>query len=382
MVKRMPAEVFPPGEFIQEELDARNWTQSDLADILGRRVNQVNQIIKGKTGVTPETAKALGAAFGTSPQYWLNLQAAYDLSKVQDQNDSIQRRANLYSIAPVKELAKRHWIEPSSNIEVMEKRIMEFYGITSLDAPIAPQVHAARKSTSYDDWASPSQVAWLRRAQQLAPAVWAERYSKQSFPEMIGRVRSLLESPEEIRRLPRILSDYGVRSLIVESLPQTKLDGATFWLDANSPVIVLSLRYDRLDYFWYTVFHELGHVGNEDGAMDVKIYEQNGEIAGSKPEIEQLADSFATDALLPKEELEDFIERVSPLYSRTRILGFAALYHVHPGIVVGQLHHRKEIPYSQHRKFLVPVRSIAIGSTLTDGWNNPVSVQPVVNGVN
>ena len=93
MVKRMPAEVFLPGEFIQEELDARNWTQSDLADILGRRVNQVNQIIKGKTGVTPETAKALGAAFGTSPQYWLNLQVAYDLSKVQDQSDSIQRRA-------------------------------------------------------------------------------------------------------------------------------------------------------------------------------------------------------------------------------------------------------------------------------------------------
>ena len=71
------ARVFPPGDFIREELEARGWTQRDLAEILGRPIQAVNAIVNGKKGVTPETAVSLGAAFGTSPEFWLNLEAAY-----------------------------------------------------------------------------------------------------------------------------------------------------------------------------------------------------------------------------------------------------------------------------------------------------------------
>src|SRR5262245_28749675 len=76
MSERIPAEVFPPGEFIKEELEAREWTQADLAEILGRPPRLVSEIINGKRAISPETAKGLGEAFGTGAQFWMNLEGA------------------------------------------------------------------------------------------------------------------------------------------------------------------------------------------------------------------------------------------------------------------------------------------------------------------
>ncbi|HVR11461.1 MAG TPA: HigA family addiction module antitoxin, partial [Thermoanaerobaculia bacterium] len=76
------AEVFPPGEILREELEARGWTQTDLAEILGRPPRLVNEVIAGKRAITPETAKGLGEAFGTGGQFWMNLESAWQLSKV------------------------------------------------------------------------------------------------------------------------------------------------------------------------------------------------------------------------------------------------------------------------------------------------------------
>ncbi len=77
MKERRPAESFPPGEFIRDELEARNWTQEDLAEVMGRDLRLVNEVITGKRGITPETAKGLGEVLETSAQYWMNLQSAF-----------------------------------------------------------------------------------------------------------------------------------------------------------------------------------------------------------------------------------------------------------------------------------------------------------------
>ena len=79
MTARRPAEVFHPGEHLRDELTERGWTQGDLAAILGRPVSLVNGIIMGKRGISAKTAHGLAAAFGTSPEYWMNLDVAYQL---------------------------------------------------------------------------------------------------------------------------------------------------------------------------------------------------------------------------------------------------------------------------------------------------------------
>ena len=83
---RIFAEVFSPGELIMEELEERGWTQKDFAAILNRPLRSVNEIIKGKHGITPEIANELGAAFGTSAQFWINLESMYRLAQVRSQD--------------------------------------------------------------------------------------------------------------------------------------------------------------------------------------------------------------------------------------------------------------------------------------------------------
>jgi HTH-type transcriptional regulator/antitoxin HigA len=88
-----PAEVFPPGEFIREELEERGWTQGEFARILGRPLQVINQIINGKKRITVETAKEIGLAFGTGPELWLNLENTYRLHTTAEPDQAIARRA-------------------------------------------------------------------------------------------------------------------------------------------------------------------------------------------------------------------------------------------------------------------------------------------------
>jgi HTH-type transcriptional regulator/antitoxin HigA len=92
----------------------------------------------------------------------------------------------------------------------------------------------------------------------------------------------------------------------------------------------------------------------------------------AKPDFEKAADDFAEDALIPVSLLDDFIVRKGPLFSESKIRGFANLHHVHPGVVLGQLQHREEVGYSTLRRLLVKVRDTAMQSALTDGWGSVV----------
>src|SRR5262245_11620018 len=148
MSERRPAEVFPPGDFIKEELEAREWTQTDLAEILGRPQRVVSEVINGKRAISPETAKGLGEAFGTGAQFWMNLESAYQLAQVKDQDDVIARRASLYSKAPEKELLRRGWIEQLNSVDVLEKQIVDFFDLTQLDDDIR-FCAAAKHTTAY-----------------------------------------------------------------------------------------------------------------------------------------------------------------------------------------------------------------------------------------
>ena len=367
----MPAEVFPPGEFIREELEERGWTQEDLAEILGRPLRLVNEIIMAKRGITPETASGLGAALGTSPQFWMNLESIYRLSQVRSKDaNTVERRARLYSIAPIKDMIKRHWIESSENIAVLEQRVLEFLHLDDMDKrPTFCSV--ARKSTPYlTD--TPVQVAWLYRASEIAERAGANSYSSNTLSKAIEELQTLATAPEEVRRVPRLLADVGIRLVVVEPLRGGRLDGACFWLSERAPVIALSMRYDRIDYFWYTLMHELGHVKNQDGLANsnASIDTNIGEQTAVKPDYEQAADRFAAETLVPQDELDDFIQRVGPLYSVKLVRGFANRLGLHPGIVVGQLHPRKEVDWSALRQTLVPVRSFITGVALTDGWGS------------
>lgn len=373
MASRRSAEVFSPGEILRDELEERGWTQADLAQIIGRPANVIAQIVAGKRGISPETAQELSAALDTTAELWMNLDAAFQLSRVtRDDHDAIAKRARLFEKAPIKDMIRRGWIEPSDNVEVLEHRLLKYFQIDSInDEPVLPR-HAARKSTAYSQPLTPAQQAWLFRASQLASAVHAQEYSSEGLDDAINRIRLLMQSPQEIRHIPRILSDVGVRFVVVQPLPGNRIDGACFWLNSY-PVIAMSLRHDRLDNFWFVLMHELGHLTQGDASFDTDL--EAGGDDPDRPENERQADEFASAHLVPPKHIDSFIARVGPLYSSRRIEAFAITMRVHPAIVVGQLQHRKEVAFSSFRKLLIPVRNLITDAALTDGWGSVLPVQ-------
>jgi HTH-type transcriptional regulator/antitoxin HigA len=366
--------MFPPGEILRDEMEARGWNQADLAEIIGRPLTLVNEILTGRRAITPETAQGLGAAFGVDPQFFLNLESAYQLWKVartRGRDENIMRRATLYE-APVRELVRRRWIEKSEAIDVLEHRVATFYGVKDLkDRPTLWPV-AARTSSESLTW---SHWAWLVRAKRigkLAPV--SASFTDARLAEAIERLRALLHAPQETRHASRILAEAGIRFVVVEHLPKTKWDGACFWLNASSPVIAMSLRYDRIDYFWHTLMHELEHVRQRHALRDYVPIDEDifGETASNRTrsDTERAVDAAAANSLIPTARVDDFIDRTAPLFSKRKIVGFARTLGVHPGIVVGQLQHRGQIGWTHSRDMLARVREFVVGAALTDGWGS------------
>ena len=374
MTERQMAEVFPPGEFIKEEIDARGWTQNDLADITGKSVRLISEVILGKRALTPDTAQALADALGTSAQFWMNMESAYQLSKLKTDAAPVARRAKLYSFFPVKEMLKRGWIEATESLDVLESRFTAFCGMDNLDT--APKFHsyAARRTTYSEGEQSPLLTAWLYRAKQMAKGMIVGKFYAKSADVAIVQLKACMANPEEIRQVPRVLAEAGIRFILIESFPGMKVDGVCFWLDAESPVIAMTLRFDRLDNFWFVLMHELRHVANNDGQSGIPIIDENlgaeGSEAFDKPDFEVKADQEAAEAIIPAATFNDFVLRVAPLYSEQRIVGFAARIGVHPSIVVGQLHNRKQVPYSHYRKLITKAKEHIVGNALTDGWGH------------
>ena len=383
MTSFRPAEVFPPGEILREELEARGWTQEDFAEIIGKHTPMVNEVLAGKRSITPETARAFSEALGTSAEFWMNLETSYRLSRVDATAEAsdISRRALLYTF-PIRAMGRRGWIDDSSNLDVLEHQLISFFCVESLEE-IPHLAHPAKKTGQTE--LTPLQLAWLYRAKQLAEVLKVPRFSESKLRDALRTLRSFLPHPEQIMEVSRILADTGVRYVLVEGLSGSKIDGVCFWLNRHSPVVAMSLRCDRIDNYWFVLRHELEHVLRGDAkGTEITEVELDSDFEGAgvlpsvdMPEEERQANQAAADFCVPQQELDDFIARIGPVYSRTLVVNFANRIEVHPGLVVGQLQNRGELPYSHLRKLLVRVQQFVTEPTLTDGWGHMPQLQPV-----
>ena len=375
LTERIAAEGFLPGEFISEELNERGFNQADLAEIIGKTAAEVNGLIKGTRKITPRIAEGLAAAFGTSAEYWTNLELAYGywlLRRNRTEPTTAEKKARLMSLAPYRELTRRGWVESSNDIDVLEQNVLDFLGMSNIDDEPEKVPHAARKSALYAD-VSPALNAYLCYARRIGRAVHVGPFSIDRLQAALPKLSALRKNAEDIRLIPKILADAGVRLVIVAHLKGTKVDGATLRLKDGSPIVVLSLRYDRIDSFWHTLMHEIGHILNNDGeVVDSGLVGEDSTASDEKPGSENQADAFAVEFLVPQDKLRTFINNHSPLYYTRDINGFALVNHVHPGIVVGQLHYVGELEYYQFRPFLEKVRHTVTDVALTDGWGSAV----------
>ncbi len=375
MKDRVPAEAFPPGEFLKDELEERGWTQEEFASIIGRPTTLVNQIVLGKRAITPEAAAEIGAALGVEAEYWMNLETAYRLWQVRQKQTApalarIERIADMRERFAVREMAKRGWITKTNDPDELERQLLAFSRLKHLDE--IREVRHAAKQSYYGKDLKPVQQAWLWRVRQIAETIpMTQGYREQALGASLDALRALASEVDQIKQVPKLLAGAGVRFLIVEGLPGAQIDGVTMWLNAKSPVIALTIRFDRLDNFWFVLRHEIEHVlqkqGRDEPAVDTNLGPGAESSSAELPREERMANRAAVEFLVPQRPFETFLLDLIESYSEQKLTDYSKSLGVHPAIVVGQVHKRLQ-RYDILRKHLVKVRDVIASAAITDGF--------------
>ncbi|MXY33586.1 MAG: ImmA/IrrE family metallo-endopeptidase, partial [Boseongicola sp. SB0664_bin_43] len=160
------------------------------------------------------------------------------------------------------------------------------------------------------------------------------------------------------------------------TLPGGKIDGVCFWIN-DDPVIGMTMRFDRIDNFWFVLRHEIEHVLNGDGrqepTIDVDLAGEAEDANDRLSEEERRANAAAADFCVPSAEMNSFYARKAPYISERDAVGFARRVQRHPGIVVGQLQHRLQ-RHDYLTRLKVKVRRFVAPSAVVDGWGEPAPV--------
>jgi HTH-type transcriptional regulator/antitoxin HigA len=350
---RLAARATAPGTILKRELEARGWSQKDLSAIVGRPEKTISAIMQGRKAITPETATGLSAALGTSADFWLNLQTQYDLHGASTQvgQDAIRRRAEIFRILPISELVSRGALPKHDGSAALERDVCSFLGVGSIEEE--PRLVANLRQGRAKHVSRPAQVAWLKLIERNADIAHVAAYDGASFTSRLPEMLQLARRAEDTAQVPQRLARLGVCFVAEKPFRDTHLDGAVLY-KGRTPVIGLSLRYDRIDNFWFTLMHEVAHVVLDHGRLFADDTHATGMSSGNV-EQERAADDWACAKLLPAASYAAFVKRTRPYFSRQTIESFAGDQGVHPGIVLGRLQRDGLVPWQNLRVLLEKV---------------------------
>jgi len=337
-----PDYAVPPGEILEYELELRAMSQKELSDRTGITSKHLISIIKGDSAITPQTAIKLERVLGMPVDYWLNLESQYrEILARKSEQKQLERDLEWLKRVPVNEMAKRGWIEkPKDKMEVLD-RVLKFFGIASVAQwdDIWPNLAVAYRQHQKHEVFPEAVSAWLRKGELESHKIQCSKFDKSGFKALLSDLRELTtKTPENfVPELQQRCANFGVAVVFVPALPKTSVSGATRWLTKDKALIQLSLRYKSNDHLWFTFFHEAGHILLH-GKKEMFLEGTNG-LDGKK---EEEADKFAEEMLIPRAEFNAFVKTRN--FYADDIRGFADAIGIAPGIVVGQLQHKKFLP--------------------------------------
>lgn len=305
----------------------------DLIPYIGSRA-KVSEVLSGKRQLTLPMAIALHEHLGIPSEALLKNPGA----------ESVEPRlAAEWAKYPLKAMAKQGWIPNVPDLPARAEKIMQSL-IARAGGPAASAAVLYRKNDHVRQNAKTDAYAlraWCWRvlgdASEAHPRVaYVPGTVTLEFLRQIARLSWLDDGP---RLAKEFLAKHGIPLVILPHLPKTYLDGAALKLPDGTPVVGLTLRYDRLDNFWFCLLHELAHVGRhmEEGtdATFVDDFSLRDATAGDPQELQ--ADEWAEEALVPRVVWESSEARFNP--TPIAVVSLAKALHVHPAIVAGKIRH-------------------------------------------
>jgi len=336
ITKYTPFKNIPPGEFIKEELEERDWSQEDLAEVMGVSPKTVSKLINNLQAITPEIARLLSKAFDQPLNYWLNLYNNYILRELEKKNNTneVTKKSYIYSHMPVREMIKKKWIKLSDDVEELEKEVLKFFDWEKLEFELS-----FRKSEAYSQYNEYNAFVWGRMAKKMAKYYnKINPYNKDILLSLSKELHKFTISSNGVKEFIQYLNDAGVVFFVLSHLNKTYIDGASFY-DNENPVIVYTKRYDRIDNFWFVIAHEIAHIIKNLEKKE-NYYSVNFDVTKvpRQKEIEKEADEFALEVVKEKEIIEFFKDKTYKTHHS--ILEAEKKLQICAGIIVGILQHK------------------------------------------
>ncbi|VVD66292.1 DNA-binding protein [Pandoraea terrigena] len=334
----------PPGRTVSDLMALKSIAEDDLARSMQMTTDELSTLLDGRHPLTPPIASRLEGIFGAPIGFWLSREQQYreqlaEFAKEDDIADDASRTW-LRSL-PVKQMMDFGWIRPVTNKTTKFRECLEFFGVSSLAAwnqsySEIREAAAFRTTAAHveDDFAT---AAWLRWGEVVADKTECQRWDPRLFEALLPEIRELTLIPAPSEFLPRLkllCAKAGVAVVVAKPPSGCRASGATFFSTPEKAVLMLSFRYLRDDQFWFSFFHEAGHLVLH---YDTKSLILETSREGPQSALETEANRFAEDVLLTPELQRRLPEAAKSLIGIVRLARDAG---VSKGIVVGQMQHR------------------------------------------
>lgn len=351
-----PSTVTHPGITLAEKLEEIGMESKELALRTGKPEKTISQVVNGKSALTPDMAILFETVLGIPARFWLQRQMQYDEALARQR--TAQRLLEQQSWAkdfPVATMANLEWIPKATTWAQKAEFLLQFFGMAHAEAwneyylqgELKVQFRISLRHVN----APHALSAWLRHGELQAQAIRSPQFDRDAFRDALPQFKRIMaQQPSDFfQQLKQVALDAGVTVVHTPCLPKAPINGATRWL-ADRPVIQLSGRYKRNDIFWFTFFHEAGHIllhGKKDIFLEKVDYE------GKDTEKESEADEFASKWLLAQEQLDELL--AYPRLTEELITTMAQRFGTHPAVIIGRLQYKKLLPFGLGNKFMQPI---------------------------
>ena len=325
-----------PGETIKEALEDKNMSQEELAIRTGYSAKHISEVVRGKKDISSEFANRLEYALGIPTHFWMNLQTNYDkeVFEINCVNNIDEKELNI--LKDLKDVIKfcesENIIECNSKKEITVLNMRRFLNLNNLcSIPSLSIQQAAFRGSRTNKVNVYVLYAWQKLCQYFTDKVSVtNNYDKEKLKNKYEDIKKTMFLPanQMVKELKTIFAECGIAFEVVQHFTGAPVQG--FIQKKNDKVILcMTIRQSFSDIFWFTLFHEIGHLLHDDFSnlyIDYQFIES---------EEEKAANNFARNTLINQDDYDEFIKK--SVINITEINKFAKSQNVKPGIVIGRI---------------------------------------------
>lgn len=338
---------FHPGYYVEEILEDLEMTQDEFAKRLDISAKTISKLINAQIPLSNDLATRISIMLGISVETLLNLQKTYDLKLLEiEKAKKFDSQVEILKMIDYNYFVKNHILSIADSVSEKIQNLCAFLKVSDLTLLKDSDLLASFKTSiqTVTDKNIINANVWLQTAINFGLRKKVEPFNEKKLKAAVPEIRKMtLMNPKDfLPKLEQIFKECGVAFVLLPSLKNCGVNGVVKWFD-DKVILAINDRNSYADTFWFALFHEICHVFQK---KKTKTIINDNKLSQTSNELEEAADKYARNILLPPKDYEELLTSELGGISYKRICSFAEKVGIHPGIIVGRLQHDGIIPYS------------------------------------